>query len=113
VNAGALRERVTIQTPALSTADTYGGKAPQWTDVATVWASVKPVGGAGNEQVAGRMMLAEAQHVVTVRYTSDLTPKCRFAWTINTTTRYLYPVQIDVDAMRTSMTCVCQERVDE
>lgn len=47
MNAGQLRHRVTIQ-QLTKVEDEGGGYAEVWTDVATVWAAIKPM--RGNER---------------------------------------------------------------
>lgn len=77
--ASTLNERVTLQTPVLAD-DGYGGKTVSWTDVATVFADVKPVYTNWNEQeVAGRPE-ARASYRVVLRKRTDITGATRIIW---------------------------------
>ena len=44
MDIGKLDKRITLQSRS-ATLDSYGQEIDSWTDVATVWANVKPVGG--------------------------------------------------------------------
>ncbi len=68
---GELRKQITIQAE-LPTADGAGGYALAWTDIATVWADIKPV--SGNKVFVDHHLEAHVTHEITMRYRSDLAP---------------------------------------
>lgn len=72
-----LRHRITIQTLAL-TSDGQGGFTEAWTDVATVWAQVKPVN--ANERLFAQKLEPLVTHLITIRYRSDITSTMRVSF---------------------------------
>lgn len=74
MQAGKLRHRVTIK--ALSnTQDSFGdeSKATEvWTEVATVWADVKPL--QGRELIQAQQLHQETTHQVTIRFRRGISP---------------------------------------
>jgi SPP1 family predicted phage head-tail adaptor len=75
---GKLRHRVTIQNVTI-TRNTRGAEVLTWSNLATVYADIRTVG--GQEQVlASQLEVATLLHTVTIRYRSDITPKMRLAW---------------------------------
>lgn len=76
---GPMRHQLALQTES-QVADGGGGYALTWTTAATVWGSVKPVGGREHTQTA---QLADVvTHRIIIRYRSDITPtgKYRILW---------------------------------
>lgn len=70
MRAGKLGHRVTFQQPT-NAVDDYGQPVPGgFNDVATVWASIRPMG--SSERLAASQMQSGQTHVVTVRYQSAL-----------------------------------------
>lgn len=69
MNAGELRQRVTIQEPN-DTRDALGGLVAGWSDVATVWAKVEPV--SGREIVEADAVEARITHRVVIRWRDGL-----------------------------------------
>jgi SPP1 family predicted phage head-tail adaptor len=69
VTAGRLRHRVTIQAPPVEGARDPYGVAPRadWTDVATIWAEVRPLRGK-EAAVVAQQVAASVTHQVRVRY---------------------------------------------
>jgi SPP1 family predicted phage head-tail adaptor len=67
---GELRKQITIQAEA-PTADGAGGYALAWTNVATVWAEIKPV--SGNKVFVDQHLEGHVTHQIKTRYRSDLT----------------------------------------
>lgn len=63
--AGSLNRRVTIQSRS-TTQDTAGQQSLTWTDVATVWAGIRPL--TGHELARAQMMNTEINHEITIRY---------------------------------------------
>jgi len=74
IDAGQLRERVTIQRPT-QTKNGIGEPVPTWADLATVWAHVKDL--SGREINAARAVQSEAVKRVTIRWRADLTADMR------------------------------------
>lgn len=80
MRAGALRERVTLQS-ATEASDGAGGQTLTWANVATdpvVWARVEPT--EGREKFAAMQIQGRYTHRVTLRYRTDLTLKLRVVW---------------------------------
>lgn len=75
---GKLRHRVKIQRLDESVRDVSGAVVPTWVDVATVWASVGPVG--GKELFANGQVQANVTHKVEMRHREDVTTKNRLVW---------------------------------
>ena len=79
-NIGRLDKRITIQRRS-ATLDAYGQEINAWSDIATVWANIKPVG--GRERLRGMMVEGFLTHTVMVRYSAQLMPpKQADAWRI-------------------------------
>jgi SPP1 family predicted phage head-tail adaptor len=71
---GRLRHRIKLQTYT-AFRDSFGAEEPEWTDVATVWASVTPA--SGKEYFASAQTNAELTTKITMRYLSGITPNMR------------------------------------
>lgn len=102
MNAGTLRHRVTIQRKTV-TRDSYGGETVTWTDVATVWAMVKPIG--GREYYGAGQTLAESTYTVTMRYRADVIP----AWRLEYGTRVFDVQAVVPDEKNSMLTIGCRE----
>jgi SPP1 family predicted phage head-tail adaptor len=78
MTAGRLRHRVTVQAPpGEGGRDPYGGAVrADWTDVATIWAEVRPLTGK-EAAVVGQQVAASVTHRVTVRHADGraITPR--------------------------------------
>lgn len=74
LNAGALREPITIQRK-VSVSDGMGGQAISWIDIASVRAHVKPL--SGREALQAMQLQASITHRVYIRYRADLLPSDR------------------------------------
>lgn len=108
MQAGKLRERVTIQREVV-TRDTFGAEVNPWTDVATVWASVRP--GASGERFisAADQVQATITHTVRVRYREGLSPKMRLKWE----GRFLgIQSVVEPDGRKRELVLLCLEIVD-
>jgi SPP1 family predicted phage head-tail adaptor len=102
MNAGKLRHRVTIQRKTV-TRDTQGGNVVTWTDVATVWADVQPVG--GSERYGAGQALSDSTYTIVMRYREDVIP----AWRM-TQARRTFDVQVVVpDRKNRQLTIGCVE----
>lgn len=71
MDIGRLDKRITIQRRS-NTLDAYGQQVNQWTDIATVWANVKPIG--GREKLRSMVVESLLSHTVMVRYSEALMP---------------------------------------
>lgn len=74
---GELRERVTIRRTTQA-ADAYGALVATDTDVATVWALVRPM--TGRERSASQQTEAVAMYLVVMRYRDDLRDDDVLVW---------------------------------
>lgn len=77
MTAGQLRERITIQ-QAVETPDGGGGSSVVWTDLATLWAEVRPL--SGRERLQAQQIEASVDYRVTIRYRSDVDAGMRVVW---------------------------------
>lgn len=69
MNPNKLHHKITFQRASSTVAD-FGHRVDGWTNIATVFADVRPMG--SNERMAAMQMQSGGTHVVTVRYQSDL-----------------------------------------
>lgn len=67
--AGELDQRVTFRRQ-VSTADGMGGSSTTWTDIATVWALVRPM--TGREREHSDRLNAQANYLMVIRYRDDI-----------------------------------------
>ena len=76
---GPMRHQLKLQVEA-QTADGGGGYALAWTTAATVWGSVKPVG--GREHIQTDQLADVVSHRIIIRYCTDITftGKYRILW---------------------------------
>lgn len=74
MRAGRLRHRVTIQ-QCTETQNSYGEAVKEWTDYATVWASVEPA--KGREFWESQQVNAEITGTVVMRYLAGVKSKMR------------------------------------
>jgi SPP1 family predicted phage head-tail adaptor len=77
INAGQLRERVTVQ-QATSTRNSLGESVPTWSNWQTVWASVEGV--SAREALAAGQQEVALTHRVRLRFLPGLTQQMRFLW---------------------------------
>ena len=77
IDAGALRERVTVQ-QATETRNRLGESISEWATFTTVWADVQGVS-AREYLLAGQQQI-ELSHRVKMRYLTGLTSKMRLLW---------------------------------
>lgn len=77
MRAGQLRHRVTIQ-QATETQDSYGAVVQSWSTLANVWASIEAR--TGRETFTAAQVYATADHIITIRHRSDVTPKMRITY---------------------------------
>jgi SPP1 family predicted phage head-tail adaptor len=74
MNPGELRHRITLQ-KLENVQDSFGQPVEQWNDVATIWASVKPL--VGREFFAAETVNSEVTHKVRIRFRAGITPDMR------------------------------------
>ena len=102
---GALRHRVTIETPVRTPGD--GGTATiTWTSLGSVFARVEPIGGreiAGADGVA-----AVVTHKVLIRHRDDVSAQMRFL--VGTRILEIRAV-LDLEGRRRWQQCLCEERL--
>lgn len=75
MRAGELRHRVDIE-ERRTIYGTRGEALDQWQKIGTVWASIETL--SGTELDRARTTLADATHVVTLRYRPGITERTRF-----------------------------------
>ena len=104
VAIGDLRHRVTLQALAL-TGDGGGGFEESWSDLAEIWADVRPV--AGTEIALGEQRQHRVTHDVTIRYRVGVQPSQR----VIHDSRALYILGIVNPGERNAfLTLRCEER---
>lgn len=77
MNAGKFRERVTIQRP-VEVRSPSGETTLDWTDLATVSASILPY--SGRDVLQAMQVNMVISHKVTIRHLDGVTPECRILW---------------------------------
>lgn len=104
-NPGNLRHRITIQQIS-STQDDYGQPIDEWTDIATVWASIEPI--TGREFFAADTINSEISHRIRMRYKPGILPSMR----VKFKTRY-FDIQsvINYNELNTDLQLMCKELV--
>lgn len=86
MSAGELNRKVKLQQRSTSN-DDYGQEINVWTDVETIWASIKPIG--GREKIKTGTVDSDLTHTVKIRYQESFMPPKTLA-----TKRVLYGVRI-------------------
>lgn len=105
MQAGRLRERLTIQEESVTRAAS-GEEIRTWDTVATVWGQVLP--GTPNERflAAAGQRVAEVSHTVRIRHRAGITPKMRILWGV----RILEILGVvDPDGRQSTTLMVCSE----
>lgn len=82
--AGKLDKRVTLQSPG-GTQNAVGERTTTWTDVATVWASIRPM--SAREALVAAQRQDITTHVIEVRYSSTISA-IDGSWRVKYGTRY-------------------------
>ncbi len=72
-----LDRRITLQSIA-RTSDSQGGYTEVWSDIASVWAQIKPV--KGYEKFQAMQNETPVSHDIIIRYRSGVTTKNRFTY---------------------------------
>jgi SPP1 family predicted phage head-tail adaptor len=103
MNAGKLRERVTVQIASGST-NTLGETVLTWSDSTSVWASVE--GLSARESLTAGQQDTTVSHRVRLRYLPGLTNKMRFSWRGRT----LEIISLLEHNSRSEHEAICQEQ---
>ena len=81
MDIGKFDKRITLQSRT-TTLDAYGQELNSWSDVATIWANIKPIG--GREKLRSMAVESDLSHTVAIRYdVRFLPPKTVDAWRIS------------------------------
>ena len=81
MRAGKLRHKITIQSYT-DTANDFGEVSKGWSDLASVWAFVRPL--RGNESYYNKQVAPEMTHEIRMRYRSDIQPNYRINFNSST-----------------------------
>jgi SPP1 family predicted phage head-tail adaptor len=101
---GAMRERLTLQSPSRA-ADGGGGAVVTWSDVAELWAAVRPI--SGDERLRHDAVSARVTHEVWIRHRPDVVPSMRFV----AGERILDIVAVLDPGRHERLQCLCEEQV--
>jgi len=104
IEIGELRERVTIQRPGPPVDDGGGGKTVFWTDLATVWAAVRPVSNA--ERYYAQQVEAMTTHEIFIRWRADIRNDMRI---VHRAGVYDITSVQDLDGRRRFLKLMCEE----
>jgi SPP1 family predicted phage head-tail adaptor len=102
IDAGKLRERVTVQIASGST-NTLGETVLAWANSTAVWASVEGV--SARESLVNAQQEIAVTHRVRLRYLPGLTQNMRFSWR----SRTLEIVSLLEHGNRSEHEAICQE----
>ena len=102
IDAGKLRERVTVQI-ASGTTNTMGETVLAWSNSTAVWASVEGV--SARESLVNAQQEVAVTHRVRLRYLPGLTQNMRFAWR----SRTLEIVSLLEHGNRSEHEAICEE----
>lgn len=103
IDAGKLRERVTVQV-ASGTTNTLGETVLAWADSSAVWASVEGV--SAREALLANQQDTTVTHKVRMRYLPGLTQQMRFSWR----SRTLEIISLLEHGHRSEHEAICEER---
>lgn len=104
MNAGTLRDRVTVQ-QATENRNRLGESISEWATFTEVWASVQGV--SAREFLLAGQQQVEVSHRVKMRYLNGLTPQMRLLWRGRT----LEVISILEHENRSVHELICQESV--
>ena len=77
IGAGDLNCRVVLQQRDTSVGG-FGQQSTNWTDVATLWARIRPL--SGREFLSAAAINSELTHMVTIRYRAGVTAVMRLSY---------------------------------
>jgi SPP1 family predicted phage head-tail adaptor len=103
MDAGKLRERVTVQVASGAT-NTLGETVLTWSNSSAVWASVEGV--SAREALIAGQQDTSVTHKVRMRYLPGLTSQHRFSWR----SRTLEIVSLLEHGNRSEHEAICQEQ---
>jgi SPP1 family predicted phage head-tail adaptor len=103
IDAGKLRERVTVQV-ASGTTNTLGETVLAWSDSSAFWASVEGV--SAREALLAGQQDTTVTHKVRMRYLPGLTQQMRFSWR----SRTLEIISLLEHGHRSEHEAICEER---
>jgi SPP1 family predicted phage head-tail adaptor len=103
IDAGKLRERVTVQV-ASGTTNTLGETVLAWSDSSAIWASVEGV--SAREALLAGQQDTTVTHKVRMRYLPGLTQQMRFSWR----SRTLEIISLLEHGHRSEHEAICEER---
>lgn len=112
MKAGDLRHRITIEQPT-ETQSESGDVTQTWSELATVWAGIVPVG--GSESWRAQQANPLLSHQITIRWLAGVTSKMRVKYEDpkNDTTRYFgIDAVVTTDERREEIRLLCVEDVD-
>ncbi len=100
----SLRARLTLEQPG-GASDNSGGVTLTWSIVATLWGNIRPAG--GSEQLRFDREHANVDHLIRVRFRSDISTNMRFRAGVR-----IFEIRriADPDGRRQWLDCLCEER---
>jgi len=110
---GRMGHRVTIQSQSAAS-DGGGSSVITWGDVATVYASIKPL--SGGDTLFGQQIEERISHMISIRFRRDVTYKNRIKYTYTyDSTEYtrIFNIRrvINRDTMNRYLDILCEEGV--
>jgi len=103
VTIGSLRHRLRLQVPSDSD-DLAGGQTRTWSDLATVWGSIRPL--FGREGYRDDKFSGRITHEITLRYRSGVLPDMRL---VMGTRIFEIHATLDQGSRGRWLTCHCEE----
>ena len=100
--AGQLNQRVTLQRRA-SGLDAAGQTSTTWSDVATLWANVRPL--RGRDLLAAAQQQATFDAKVTIRYRADVLATDRLVWGTQPLEIVGEPINVDGRSVDLELMC--------
>lgn len=111
MQAGKLKQRVTLKRPSGGGRDQYGQPTDEFKPVATVWASVEPL--RGREFFAAQQVNSEITTRIRIRYRREFAGVAVNEWRIDYGGR-VYEIDgppIDTNMNHTQLEFMCHERL--
>lgn len=110
---GRMGHRITIQSQTKA-ADGGGSSAVTWSDVATIYANIKPL--SGGDTLFGLQIEERISHMITVRFRRDITYKNRIKYDYTfdgTSYSRIFNIRrvINRDTMNRYLDILCEEGV--
>ncbi|WP_110693293.1 phage head closure protein [Salinicola halophyticus] len=111
MQAGKLKQRVTLMRPVEGPKDKYGQATTEFEKIATVWASVEPL--RGREFFAAQQVNSEITTRIRIRYRREFAAVAVNEWRIDYGGR-VYEIDgppIDTNMNHTQLEFMCHERL--